>query len=415
MPVNSFHQLKSTMLFVLIVVSLSFGRHAGSQDWSQWAGPDRDFTVSGVTFDSGTDFASIKEAWRIPVGPGDSGICVRGDFAYTCFTRDGKQQVIAVSTIDGRKVWQRTLEVSSLEFLDLEFGPGPHSTPLVTEKRLFCLGLTGRLSALDVQTGKTVWERQLWADGVYTKLERGCAASPIAYGDTIIVPVGGAGKSVRCFAMADGSIRWQKHDFDCAYASPVVAELCGRFQAVLLMDQTIIGLDPETGELLWSHPVPTENYVNCTSPIVGPRDTIFINTGDGLRGLKTMVADQKFEVQETWASRVTICQTTNFVLQRGTIFGAKEGGIFAALDADSGRTLWQQRVLRDCCVVAVGECLIAVQETGELVIAEVTRQGIEEKWRRSKLTGRCWVGPVVANGLLLVRDLKHLIAFRLPG
>ncbi len=385
-----------------------------ANDWVQWGGPRRDFSVAEVSFDENTDFSTVSERWRIPVGSGHSGICVQGDVAYTCFTRNGKEHVLAVSTTDGREIWKRTFQVNAREFMDLEFGLGPHATPLVTEDYLFCIGLTGRLTALDIHTGNTIWEREIWADGQATQLERGCAASPVAYGDTIIVPVGGIGQSVQCFDMTDGSVRWKKHDFTCAYASPLIADLGGRSQAILLMDQALIGVDPSTGDLLWNHPVPTQRYVNCTSPVVGPDDTIFINTGEGLRGLKLTIENGRSKVRESWASRITICQTTNFVYREGTLYGAREGSIFAAVDAYTGRTLWQSRELKDCCVIEAGKHLIAVQENGELAIAAVSREGVKAKWRKTALSGRCWVGPVISDGLLFVRDSKNLIAFELP-
>ncbi len=385
-----------------------------AQDWTQWGGPHRDFSTADEVFHRNTDFSRVKEKWRVPIGSGNSGICVRDHVAFTAYTRDGKEYVAAFSTRDGRQIWKREFDIQTRDFMDLEFGLGPHSTPLVTESLLFCIGLTGRLSALDVQTGNTVWEKELWASGEHSELERGCAASPVAFADSIIVPVGGQGQSVRCFAMQDGAIRWQQHDYTCAYASPLIAELGGRSQAILLMDQSLIGLDPVTGQLLWDHPVPTERYVNCTSPLVGPDDTIFINTGEGLRGLKLNFESSQFQVREMWASRITICQTTNFILRDGVLYGAKEGSVFAAVDATSGRTLWQSRELKDCCIIASGRHLIAVQENGQLVIAKTSPAGIQIHWRHAMLTGRCWVGPVVAGKRLLVRDNNSLIAFELP-
>jgi outer membrane protein assembly factor BamB len=412
---KSVRQLFWPRIFAVCFLLSSFGLQAGSaQDWHQWGGPQRDFSIPDYNFDSATEFASIKEAWHVKIGSGNSGICVHGKIAFVCFTRNNQECVVAYSIADGREIWKRKFDVKTPEFMDLEFGLGPHSTPMIRNDLLFCVGMTGRLSALNVATGATVWERQLWDNGNHTKLERGYAASPIAYEDSIILPVGGKNCSVRCFAMTNGELRWQKHDFDCAYASPLIARLGGRNQAVLLMEQSLIGIDPVTGGLLWSYPVRTELYVNCTSPVIGPDDTIVINTGDGLRGLRIRVANDQYSVEETWASRITICQTTNFVLREGIIYGSKEGSIFAAVDASNGRTVWQSRDLKDCVIAVAGDHLIAMQENGQLVIASVSPRGIKTKWRKPLLSARCWVGPVVAHGLLLVRDSEKLIALHLP-
>ncbi len=180
------------------------------------------------------------------------------------------------------------------------------------------------------------------------------------------------------------------------------------------MGQTLTGLDPETGELLWEFPAPASNYANCTSPVVGPIDSIYFNLREGVRGLQLSFANDRFEVGETRASRIAIAQTANMVLHEGTIFGSKEGGVFAAIDASTGETKWQSREPGNCRLIAAKDHLMALGENGQLSFWKVLPDQIELVWQKQVLSGRCWVGPVVAGGLLIVRDSGHLVAYEGP-
>ena len=85
-----------------------------------------------------------------------------------------------------------------------------------------------------------------------------------------------------------------------------------------------------------------------------------------------------------------------------------------AVDAHTGNARWRSRELGDAIVIVAGQLLVAVRENGQVVIANATPDGIEVLWRETALSGRCWTGPVIAGGLLLVRDQEKLIAWELP-
>ena len=104
--------------------------------------------------------------------------------------------------------------------MNIEAGPGPTSTPLIAGDRIFITTVIGHLVALDRKTGARLWSHDLWKEYKGNQVERGYSSSPMAYKDTIIVPVGGPGRALMSFRQVDGSVVWSKGDFDNAYASP---------------------------------------------------------------------------------------------------------------------------------------------------------------------------------------------------
>ena len=116
---------------------------------------------------------------------------------------------VAASAETGQTLWE---QASAMGFNSdaPEMGNGPYSTPLIVGDRLFTTGVAGRLQCLDKKSGKVLWTQQLWEDHGGSRLMYGYAVSPIAFRDTVIVPVGGRGKAVMAFQQADGKVAWAR-------------------------------------------------------------------------------------------------------------------------------------------------------------------------------------------------------------
>jgi hypothetical protein len=49
--------------------------------------------------------------------------------------------------------------------------------------------------------------------------------SPIAYKNTVIIPVGGRGQAVMAFNQNEGSVAWKKQDFDSSPSSSLLVSV----------------------------------------------------------------------------------------------------------------------------------------------------------------------------------------------
>jgi hypothetical protein len=59
---------------------------------------------------------------------------------------------------------------------------------------------------------------------------RGYSSSPLAFGDTVIVPVGGKGQALIAFRQEDGAVAWKTGDFGSAPSSPTLIGSAPRTQ-----------------------------------------------------------------------------------------------------------------------------------------------------------------------------------------
>src|SRR4029450_1702970 len=84
-------------------------------------------------------------------------------------------------------------------------GPGPRATPTLANGRVYTLGGTGVLNALDARTGALVWSRNAAADAHAQTPMWGFAGSPLVVGDVVIVATSG---TLVGYDIATGKPRW---------------------------------------------------------------------------------------------------------------------------------------------------------------------------------------------------------------
>jgi hypothetical protein len=154
---------------------------------------------------------------------------------------------------------------------------GPHATPVVAGERLYAVGATGKLFALDKKTGRVIWSHDL-VDELGVRPGWGYANSPLAYQGSLILPIGGTGPGLVAFDLKDGRLLWKNQSFDRAPASPVLIQVDGEEQLVLFHAEGIAGVDPKNGALLWGHPHRTDYGLNISTPVWGEDNLLFLSS-----------------------------------------------------------------------------------------------------------------------------------------
>src|SRR5882762_7008791 len=212
------------------------GKPSAGTPWTQWGGPNRNFQTDATGLKDQWPAGGPKVIWKRPLGEGYSSTAVENNVLYTMYGKPREEIVLAADASTGKTLWELPNPMTFNSDAAQDMGNGPYSTPLIVGDRLFTTGVAGRLQCLDKKTGKPLWTQQLWQDHKGTRVMYGYASSPIAFRDTVIVPVGGPGRAVMAFKQADGSVAWAKNDFGNAYSSPVLINVGGLEQLAVLMD-----------------------------------------------------------------------------------------------------------------------------------------------------------------------------------
>jgi outer membrane protein assembly factor BamB len=403
---------------VLAALVICATLRAGSLEWPQFAGPHRNFTSDAKGLANAWPAAGPKKLWSRDLGEGYSGIAVDGAVLYTMYRRGSDEVTLAAATATGKTIWEYTENASFRSGLAMENGSGPHATPLVTSDAVYTVGILAHLVCLDKKTGKPRWSHDLWREFHGTFMDRGYSGSPIAWKNTVIMMVGGTGHALMAFNQKDGKVVWQKQDFENSPSSPLLINVDGQDQLVAVMGDEIVGVDPDTGDLLWSHRHSTSWHLNISMPLWTADNTLFVSSAynGGSVALQLHVTNGKTQVKELWNTNRLRVHIGNLLRAGDTLYGSS--GDFGpapltALDAKTGKVLWQDRSFPKATFIYADGKLIVVDEDGNLSLATVSPAGVKVLSRVALLRSNAWTAPALAGTALYVRDRHSLMALDL--
>ena len=389
-----------------------------SLEWPQFAGPHRNFTSDATGLANSLPASGPKKLWSRDLGDGYSGIAVDGAVLYTMYRRGSDEVTLAAATATGKTIWEHRENASFRSGMAMENGPGPHATPLVTADAVYAVGILAHLLCLDKKTGKVLWSHDLWREFNGTVGDRGYSGSPIAWKNTLIMMVGGPGHALMAFNQKDGKVVWQKQDFTNSPSSPLLIKVDGQDQLVAVMGDDVIGLNPDSGDLLWRHPRSTSWHLNISMPLWTDDNTLFVSSAynGGCIALQLHVVSGRTQVKELWNTNRMRVHIGNLLRIGDTLYGSS--GDFGpapltALDAKTGKVLWQDRSFPKATFLYADGKLIAVDEDGNLSLAIVSPAGLKVLSRAELLRSNAWTAPALAGTVLYVRDRHSLMALDL--
>ncbi len=390
--------------------------------WPQWGGPDRNFRIPSADIPSAWGEDGPNRLWRRPLGEGYSAILADGDLLFTMYREGDNEVVIALDAATGGTRWQHAYHAPLLHdgYFDVwlnSAGPGPYSSPLLADGSVFTIGVNGHLHALDARTGALRWSHNL-VDVFDLDDYNAFASSPIAYGENIIQPLGGSGHGVAAFDRETGTVAWRSPAFDLGPGSPLLIDVDGQSQLVVLGQQEVVGLDPADGRRLWSHPHTNELGLNISLPLWGPGNTLFVSSAydGGSRMIRLNRGGQRTTANEAWYNgRMRVhfgnaLRIGNLILGSTGDFGP---AFVAALDAETGEEVWRERTFARAHLLDAGGILVIVDEDGEIALASATNDGLQVHARAELLTSNAWTPPTLVGTILYVRDRKDVLALDL--
>ncbi len=381
-------------------------------DWPGFRGPNRDGVVRGVQI--GTDWAASPpvELWRRLIGPGWSSFAVEGDLVYTQEQRGDDEVVSCYNLTTGKPVWRHD---DAARFWVSEGGAGPRATPTLSNGRVYALGATGILNALDASNGAVVWSRNAAVDTGATNPGWGFAGSPRVFNDMVIVAASGR---LAAYDVNTGKPRWFGPKNGAGYSSPHLVTMDGVAQILLLRGSRSTSVAPKDGTVLWEHI--GQPGVSIVQPALAGNGDTLIAAGDamggfGIRRIAVAHGPAGWTLQERWMSRGLKPYFNDFVVHKGHAFGF-DGSILACIDLEDGQRKWKGGRYGSGQLVLLPDqdLLLVLSEHGDLALVKATPDQFTEVTRFKAIEGKTWNHPVLVGDVLLVRNGEEMVAFRLP-
>jgi outer membrane protein assembly factor BamB len=423
-----------------------------AEDWPEWRGQGR----LGVWKETGLleKFPSdgLTATWRTPVNSGYAGPAVSAGRVFVVDSRRTTgnraiERAMALDEATGKILWSQEWP-TDYSGMQLVYAIGPRATPTVDGDRVYVLGAAGHLLALDVATGRIVWQKNFVADYNASIPSWGSAGAPLVDGERLICLVGGEpnGKVI-ALDKRTGKELWRSlsSDTEPGYNQPIIVEAGGTRQLILFHPEGFSSIDPSSGKVLWhiehrvqmgivvATPVRSGPYLFFTSQYGGARMLRL----DGTRPAAAVVWSGPGE-QDAGMTHDTP-NTLNSVISTPVIdgdyvYGLDNDGQLRCLEAATGKLVWKtDALLKEHAMygtaffVRNGNRYFINNDRGELVIARLSPKGFEEidrtklieptnpYVRRRQLPNVLWSHAAYANKHVVIRNDREIARFSLAG
>lgn len=389
--------------------------HAGlqTQNWNQWRGPNRDGVGDAAALPADLP-SELTKVWSVTVGEGYSGPLVIDDTAYVFSREDGDEILRALALVDGSEIWTQSYPASfAVESAARSHGPGPKSTPVYADGRIFTLGISGVLSAVNATDGTVIWRHDFAGDFPQAWPLWGSSMSPIVLGDRVIAHVGGDdGGAMRAFDVASGEAIWSNDEFTPGYASPIHLRSAGTDMLVTLSNVHIIALDAADGATLWSMPFATSSWQNAVTPLAAGPQVILSGLDLDVFSVRLSPNGDGWESSEDWRNNRVPLYMSSPVLVGDRVFGMshRRRGQFICLDVATGEPVWttQGREGDNAVFTVLGSRIAILTDEAELVIIDARADAYEPLAVYEVADSATWTPPTFTRQGVLIKDFETL-------
>ncbi|TAL65196.1 MAG: hypothetical protein EPN88_09915 [Bacteroidetes bacterium] len=417
------------LLFLFVFIS-----NICAQDWPQFLGPERNSTSSQKGILRSWPASGPELLWTTNVGPGFGGPVIKDRKVYL-LDRDDKTGDImrCFDFSNGKELWSYSNDAPGTVSY-----PGSRSVPAIDGNRVYSCGPYGDLYCIDINTHKPIWNNNIMKDFGGIKIPVWAITQcPLIYGKLVIVsyskdPYAG----LVAFNKLTGEIRWKTEAIgNESYTSPSVAKIAGEDNIVMVFSSTntfmhkeadkskgrIIGLNPQTGEILWEYNN-WENMIQIAPAIDAGEGRIMVVGGYEL-GTAMIKVEKKtgggYSVEELFKHNDFGDHTKPPILYNGYFYAqfstnSKRDGL-CCMSMD-GKVMWKtmrsplfdkgSMILADGLILATDGrktlYLIQPDPSGFKLLASSEILGEGQNW-----------GPLaLSEGKLLLRDQNRLMCVR---
>ncbi len=404
---------------------------ATATDWPQWRGPNRD--------GKSTETGLLREwpeggpplAWRVAgLGAGYSSVSVAGGKIFTMGDLEDGQYVIALAEAGGELLWKTRVG----DRHDAGRG-GSRSTPTVDGDNLYVVNTDGDVVCLDTAKGEERWRRSLVEDfGGYLMKAMGSyqwrfSESPLVDGGRVMVTPGHIEALMVALNKDTGEEIWRTAGRrlgpvgadGAGYSSAVISKAGDTHHYVQLIGRGLIGVEAETGELLWSYNRVASDLANIPTPIIDG-DYVFASTGyeTGAALVNVDAGEQGLEAQEVYFLEGETFQNHHggMILKDGTIYTGTghNKGLPIALDMMAGKVLWgpvRTRGHDSAAIVYADGRIYFRYRDGRMILVEANPESFVEHgtFMIPEVENESWSHPAIAGGKLYLREQDNLFCY----
>ena len=362
--------------------------------------------------------------WTIDfLGHGYSGVSIADGRIYiTGNDEEDGQPVAMVYCLDektGDLLWKSS---NGPAWDDPRMYPSTRATVTIDGDYVYDQSVHCEVGCFHAKTGKKIWSRNLTKEYGAKTPYWGFAESVVIDGDRMLCAPGGEKASVIALDKKTGKTVWEAkpHEFIPGYATLYFFVHDGKRIVATVTDNTVVGLDPEDGTILFTIPHVNSHVTNVTMPIY--RDGhLFLSTGYGQGARLWKLAKNpagQIEPEEIWHEKLFDNQHGGIILVGDTVYGTTHysgGGTWAAIDFWTGKLGYMQRGTPQGSVHYADGLIYGLSEKNRTVVLWKPDPEKYIELGRFQLPndadGMSWAHPVVTGGRLYLRHAQYLYCY----
>lgn len=409
---------KLQLIFVILcLISISYAQK--SEPIAQWRGIYRDGIYQEkdllkVWPENGPELLWSTEE----IGSGYSSPVVTADRLFINGEIDSISYIFCFD-LKGKLIWKTP---NGREFFGEGYSanfPGARSAPTVYDGLIYVTSGLGRIACLDAASGKIKWTVDMIAD-LGGKLNMfGNSESLFVDDKNVYCMPGGTETNLTALDRFTGNVIWTSKALGdpVSFCSPMVVRLPNRNLLVTLSHEYLLGLDTQTGELLWSHKEDSVKLEgeHCNTPIYSD-GFIYSISGDenGNGAYKLQLSPDGKSVKEVWRNGKIKNPMGGFVKINDRIYTTSDDKKLYVLDVQNGQIAEVLSGMKGS-LIAADNLLFCYTDNGYVNLIDGIGKKLEvvSKFKITKGEKEHFAHPVIDNGILYVRHGNALMAYEI--
>lgn len=382
---------------------------AMATDSPSFRGPDRNGKYAEKGLMKTWPDQGPKELWDFNgLGEGYSSMAIVDDTIYTTGKTDEEGFLFAISTA-GKLKWK----VSYGYETDGRGYPGSRSTPEVDGDMLYITNGSGKVMAFKRADGGHVWTVDMSKfGGRYPRFN--ISESVLIDGDKVICTPGGEGAGVVALNKKTGETIWKTTGLNdkASYCSARIFDNGKVRQIITLLDQSMVGINPENGKLIWRVDYPIKYGIHAVSPVFHG-NTIYVADGYKQGGRAFKLADDGKSVSDLWAEKSIDIHHGGAISLNGYVYGASSSGTWGCIDLETGKVVARFRDIGKGSAIYADGRLYGYDEKGRVGLIDPDPKNFKVvSWFQiEKGSGQHWNHPVIHKGKLYIRHGNAMMCY----
>jgi outer membrane protein assembly factor BamB len=412
--------------------------------WLSWRGPHQNGTSDEKGLPETWKSGGANHRWEMALAGRGTPVIANGRLYTLGYRGEGPdlQEVLVCADAEtGRRLWERRFS----DFLsDTIYDRYSLGSPAVDPEtgNVYVLTSPG-IFACFAPDGRQLWQHSMMEEWGRLTFPNGRTGSPLVDDDLVIIrgitgnwgAHGAAADRFYAFDKKSGELVWVStpgdRPHDNSWSLPVLAWERGK-RVFYTGDGSgsLVCANARTGEPIWRYPISSAG-INVSS-VIHKGKVITLHDAENLDSSESgrmvavrtgaspkpgeagpVVLDQS---AEAWRNPIS-CFSSSPVLVGDVIYQVGKTGVLYAVDANTGRILWEKKLgpdqLHASPLYADGKLYIPIQN-GMFFILRPTATGVKEL-ARVQLAGNALGAPAVWNGKVYVHTTQRLYCFGRKG